>query len=81
MTDWDVDNTIKAMKVTIGRTSERFAANLEQLKKESTDQIRRSFDSIVTLKDFLSELLISVCPDLMWLFHPEELLRLSLNQQ
>ncbi len=55
MTEWDDDYKIKAMKVTIGRTSERFAANLEQLKKESTDQIRRSFDSIVTLKDFLSE--------------------------
>jgi len=42
------------MKVAIGRSSERFAANLEQLKKESTRQIRRSFDSIVTIKDFLS---------------------------
>jgi len=41
--------------VTVGRTSERFTADLEQLKKESTDQIRRSFDSIVTLKDFLSQ--------------------------
>ena len=43
------------MKVTVGRTSERFTADLEQLKKESANQIRRSFDSIVTLKDFLSE--------------------------
>jgi transcriptional regulator with GAF, ATPase, and Fis domain len=43
------------MKVTVGRTSERFAADLEQLKKESTDHIRRSYDSIITLKDFLSE--------------------------
>jgi transcriptional regulator with GAF, ATPase, and Fis domain len=43
------------MKVAISRTSERFAADLEQLRKESTDQIRRSFDSIVTLKDVLSE--------------------------
>jgi transcriptional regulator with GAF, ATPase, and Fis domain len=43
------------MKVTVSRASERFAADLEQLRKESTDQIRRSFDSIVTLKDFLSE--------------------------
>jgi len=43
------------MKVTVSRTGERFAADLEQLKKESTDQIRRSYDSIVTLKDFLSE--------------------------
>jgi transcriptional regulator with GAF, ATPase, and Fis domain len=43
------------MRFTIGRTSERFAADLEQLKKESADQIRRSFDSIVTLRDFLSE--------------------------
>ena len=43
------------MKVAISRASERFAADLEQLKKESTDQIRKSFDSIVTLKDFLSE--------------------------
>lgn len=42
------------MKVAIGRSSERFAANLEQLKKESARQIRRSFDSIVTIKDFLS---------------------------
>jgi len=43
------------MKVAVSRTSERFAADLEQLRKESTDQIRRSFDSLVTLKDFLSE--------------------------
>jgi transcriptional regulator with GAF, ATPase, and Fis domain len=50
------------MKVTVGRTadpprvqSEKFASDLEQLKKESTDHIRRSFDSIVTIKDFLSE--------------------------
>src|SRR4030067_2288643 len=43
------------MKVTSGRTGERFTADLEQLKKESANQIRRSFDSIVTLKDFLSE--------------------------
>jgi transcriptional regulator with GAF, ATPase, and Fis domain len=42
------------MKMAIGRTSERFAADLEQLRKESADHIRRSFDSIVTLKDFLS---------------------------
>jgi transcriptional regulator with GAF, ATPase, and Fis domain len=44
------------MKVTVGRSSEKFAADLEQLKKDSADQIRRSFDSIVTLKDFLSEI-------------------------
>jgi transcriptional regulator with GAF, ATPase, and Fis domain len=50
------------MKVTIGRSgdplrvpSERFTADLEQLKKESADHIRKSFDSIVTIKDFLSE--------------------------
>jgi transcriptional regulator with GAF, ATPase, and Fis domain len=43
------------MRLAVSRTSERFAADLEQLRKESTDQIRRSFDSIVTLKDFLSE--------------------------
>jgi transcriptional regulator with PAS, ATPase and Fis domain len=50
------------MKVTVGRSSdpgrvqsEKFASDLEQLKKESTDHIRRSFDSIVTIKDFLSE--------------------------
>ena len=43
------------MKVAIGRSSERFAANLEQLKKESARQIKRSFDSIVTIKDFLSK--------------------------
>jgi two-component system, NtrC family, response regulator AtoC len=43
------------MKVAVSRTSERFAADLEQLRKESTDQIRRSFDSLVTLKDVLSE--------------------------
>ena len=42
------------MKMAIGRTSEKFAADLEQLRKESADHIRRSFDSIVTLKDFLS---------------------------
>lgn len=42
------------MKVTIGKSSERFAANLEQLKKESARQIKRSYDSIVTIKDFLS---------------------------
>jgi Nif-specific regulatory protein len=42
------------MKMAIGRTSERFAADLEQLRKESADHIRRSFDSIVTLKGFLS---------------------------
>jgi hypothetical protein len=38
------------MKATIGKTSEKFAANLEQLKKESATQIKRSFDSISTLK-------------------------------
>jgi len=43
------------MKISVGRTSEKFASDLEQLKKESTDHIRRSFDSIVTIKDFLSE--------------------------
>ncbi|MEE9554566.1 MAG: sigma 54-interacting transcriptional regulator [candidate division Zixibacteria bacterium] len=43
------------MKVAIGRSSERFAANLEQLKKESARQIKRSYDSIVTIKDFLSK--------------------------
>ncbi len=43
------------MKAAIGKSSEKFAANLEQLKKESADQIRRSFDSISTLKDFISE--------------------------
>jgi transcriptional regulator with GAF, ATPase, and Fis domain len=43
------------MKATIGKTSEKFAANLEQLKKESATQIKRSFDSISTLKDFLTE--------------------------
>jgi len=43
------------MKATIGKTSEKFAANLAQLKKESATQIKRSFDSITTLKDFLSE--------------------------
>jgi Nif-specific regulatory protein len=43
------------MKVAIGRTSERFAANLEQLKKESARQIKRSFDSILTVKDFLTK--------------------------
>jgi hypothetical protein len=37
------------MKATIGKTSEKFAANLEQLKKESATQIKRSFDSISTL--------------------------------
>lgn len=42
------------MKIAIGRSSERFAANLEQLKKESARQIKRSFDSIVTIRDFLS---------------------------
>ncbi len=42
------------MNAAIGRSSERFAANLEQLKKESARQIKRSFDSIVTIKDFLS---------------------------
>jgi transcriptional regulator with GAF, ATPase, and Fis domain len=43
------------MKATIGKTSEKFAANLKQLKKESATQIKRSFDSITTLKDFLVE--------------------------
>ncbi|UCC80422.1 MAG: sigma 54-interacting transcriptional regulator [Candidatus Zixiibacteriota bacterium] len=43
------------MKATIGKTSEKFAANLKQLKKESATQIKRSFDSITTLKDFLIE--------------------------
>ena len=43
------------MKATIGKTSEKFAANLKQLKKESATQIKRSFDSISTLKDFLTE--------------------------
>jgi transcriptional regulator with GAF, ATPase, and Fis domain len=43
------------MKATIGKTSEKFAANLKQLKKESATQIKRSFDSITTLKDFLTE--------------------------
>ncbi len=43
------------MKVTVNRTGERFTADLEQLRKESTDQIRKSYDSIVTLKDFLNE--------------------------
>jgi transcriptional regulator with GAF, ATPase, and Fis domain len=43
------------MKITVARTSEKFAADLERLKKESTDHIRRSYNSIVTLKDFLSE--------------------------
>lgn len=43
------------MKVTIEKTSAKFAANLKQLKKESETQIKRSFDSITTLKDLLSE--------------------------
>ncbi|UCE66864.1 MAG: sigma 54-interacting transcriptional regulator [Candidatus Zixiibacteriota bacterium] len=43
------------MKATIGKTSEKFAANLKQLKKESATQIKRSFDSISTLKDYLTE--------------------------
>lgn len=43
------------MKATIGKSSEKFAANLEQLKKESATQIKRSFDSITTLKDFITE--------------------------
>jgi transcriptional regulator with GAF, ATPase, and Fis domain len=43
------------MKITIEKTSEKFAANLKQLKKESATQIKRSFDSITTLKDLLSE--------------------------
>ncbi len=43
------------MKLAVSRSSEQFAADLEQLRKESTDQIRRSFDSIVKLKDVLSE--------------------------
>lgn len=43
------------MRATIGKTSEKFAANLKQLKKESATQIKRSFDSISTLKDFLVE--------------------------
>ncbi len=43
------------MKVAIGKSSKRFAENLEQLKKESARQIKQSFASIVTIKDFLSE--------------------------
>ncbi len=43
------------MKAAIGKSSKRFAENLEQLKKESARQIKQSFASIVTIKDFLSE--------------------------
>jgi transcriptional regulator with GAF, ATPase, and Fis domain len=43
------------MKIAIGKSSKRFAENLEQLKRESARQIKQSFDSIVTIKDFLSE--------------------------
>lgn len=44
------------MKAAIGKSSKRFAENLEQLKKESARQIKQSFASIVTIKDFLSEM-------------------------
>jgi two-component system response regulator AtoC len=43
------------MKATIRKSSKRFAENLEELKKESARQIKRSSASIVTIKDFLSE--------------------------
>ena len=43
------------MKATIGKTSEKFAADLIQLKKESANQIKRSFESITTLRDFIVE--------------------------
>ncbi len=43
------------MKATIRKSSRRFAENLEELKKESARQIKRSSASIVTIKDFLSE--------------------------
>lgn len=56
MTTSRINNKIiMTMKVTVNRTGERFTADLEQLRKESTDQIRKSYDSIVTLKDFLNE--------------------------
>lgn len=43
------------MKTTIRKSSKRFAENLEELKRESARQIKRSSASIVTIKDFLSE--------------------------
>ena len=43
------------MKAAIKKSSKRFAENLEELKKESARQIKRSSASIVTIKDFLSE--------------------------